>query len=230
MRQISLWTTALAIALTAATPARADDETLRKELDALRAQVAALQARSRPDARQLQRQRGAQATPMSAPAPATSSNAPIAANRAPNNAARNRRERNAAGDSTRFWGYGELNYNHPTGDACRVAGRSSSRRARLQPRVQRRHARLRRTRMGARRSVAGRSGRERSRAALCRASSQSGSGLPGRTHADSARASQRASRADQLLRRRAQLRRDRDHSFDVARRRHCRCSVRPKAA
>ncbi|HEV7489319.1 MAG TPA: hypothetical protein VGO25_00845, partial [Rhodanobacteraceae bacterium] len=73
MRQISLWTTALSIALMTVAPAHADDETLRKELDALRVQVVALQ-------HEVDQMRGApmaagvQATP--APAPAPSSNVP----------------------------------------------------------------------------------------------------------------------------------------------------------
>src|SRR5690242_13109016 len=107
MRNLPLCATTLSIALTAAMPAHAEDESLRKELEALRAQVAALQA-------EVEQMRAAPAaTTIAAPAGSTpaSANAPaqrtVAEEREPQSS-----EHNV--DATRFWGYGELNYNHPT--------------------------------------------------------------------------------------------------------------------
>lgn len=117
MRRITLPLATLSLALTAATPARADDETLRKELDALRAQVASLQA----EVDQM-RSLPAPAAPAVAAqpvAPATVTNAAaapasqaVAQEPAPVAA-----DRGIGGDSTKLWGYGELNYNHPTAQA-----------------------------------------------------------------------------------------------------------------
>jgi hypothetical protein len=111
MRNLPLCATALSIALTAAMPAHAEDESLRKELEALRAQVAALQA-------EVEQMRTAPAATTAA-TPAASTPAPtiiapaqrtVAEERGPQSS-----EHNA--DATHFWGYGELNYNHPTGDS-----------------------------------------------------------------------------------------------------------------
>lgn len=113
MHRVTATVTAASIALGAAMPAHAEDDALRKELDALRRQVAALQA-------EVNEMRTAKATPVAtaaaAPAPAiapspsaTSQPASVAPSAPP--------PRAVASDSTRLWGYGELNYNHPTGDA-----------------------------------------------------------------------------------------------------------------
>ena len=125
MHPASMARSALAIALLSSAPAHADEESLRKEMEALRAQVAALQD-------QVNQMRAAQpapavaAAPAVAPAPAiqpadTARPAPVAspadtstlaaAVDAPPNGGL------AVGESTRIWGYGELNYNHPTGDS-----------------------------------------------------------------------------------------------------------------
>jgi hypothetical protein len=110
MQRATLCATALSIALSAfVAPARADDATLRKELDALRAQVAALQA-------EVDQMRSAPAAPVVAAQPVSSSTPvspplkTVAEERGPAPAARG-----IGTDSTRFWGYGELNYNHTTG-------------------------------------------------------------------------------------------------------------------
>ena len=112
MHRVTALVTAVSLALGAAVPAHAEDEALRKELDALRQQVAALQA-------EVNEMRTAKATPVVAaqtaetpviaPAPAP---AMAVAQTSPPPA-----QRGIGSDSTRLWGYGELNYNHPTGDA-----------------------------------------------------------------------------------------------------------------
>jgi hypothetical protein len=117
MRCITLPLATLALALTAATPARADDETLRKELDALRAQVAALQAvvdqmRSHPAPAA-----PAVAAQPAAPATVTNAAAAPASQAVAQETAPVAEVRGIGGDSTKLWGYGELNYNHPTAQA-----------------------------------------------------------------------------------------------------------------
>jgi len=118
MRSITLPLVALSIALTAAaTPARAEDETLRKELDALRAQVAALQA----EVDQMRSHPAPAAPVVVAPAnePATGATviAPPPSQAVAQQAAPAASDRGIGGDSTKLWGYGELNYNHPTAQA-----------------------------------------------------------------------------------------------------------------
>src|SRR4051794_5616009 len=111
MHRVTALVTAVSIALGAATPAHAEDETLRNELDALRQQVAALQA----EVNEMRATKTAPAvaaqpasTPVIAPAPAaTSAPTTAVAQSSPSPAARS-----VGGDSTRLWGYGELNYNH----------------------------------------------------------------------------------------------------------------------
>jgi hypothetical protein len=113
---------ALAISLlcgTLAAPAHADDAALRAEVEALRAEVAALKAEVR----------GMHTQPAPAPATTNAANAPVtttaaAAASAPAGSASvavapsssNNAVGGAAG-TTAFWGYGELNYNHPTAKA-----------------------------------------------------------------------------------------------------------------
>src|SRR3982751_4619068 len=115
MHRFTALVTAVSIALGAATPAHAEDEALRKELDALRQQVAALQA----EVNEMRATKTAPAvaaqpasTPVTAAAPAATSAPTAVAQSSPSPATRG-----VGGDSTRLWGYGELNYNHPTGDA-----------------------------------------------------------------------------------------------------------------
>ncbi|HET7780151.1 MAG TPA: hypothetical protein VFL07_16535 [Rudaea sp.] len=109
-------TLALALGMALSPAARADEAALKSEIDALRAEVAALQAAVR------QMQAGqAQATVQPAPATATvvAATPPPAA--APAVSPPAVAAQPAAGDSalasTTLWGYGELNYNRPTGDA-----------------------------------------------------------------------------------------------------------------
>jgi hypothetical protein len=117
MQRMILPLTTLSIALFSATPARADEETLRKELDALRAQVVALQAEVD--------QMHSHATAVAPTAGAQSAVPATAANAAAAPATQTIAEQSApasagltiGSDSTRLWGYGELNYNHPTAQA-----------------------------------------------------------------------------------------------------------------
>jgi hypothetical protein len=114
MLRTSIPLAALAAGLLAAMPAQADEESLRKELDALRAEVGALKA-------QVNQLRAA--TPVQAPvapAPSVAAAPPALADRqvaatAPAVAVGGA---SAASDTTRLWGYGELNYSHPTGRAA----------------------------------------------------------------------------------------------------------------
>jgi len=113
---------ALTVALLAASPARADEESLRKELDALRAQVGALQAQVN-ELRAAQPAPAVAAAPVSATPAATAPPAPapaLADTRAASGADQQASSSGngiAVGESTRLWGYGELNYNHPTGNS-----------------------------------------------------------------------------------------------------------------
>ncbi len=113
MPRVIALATAMSIALGAAMPAHAEDEALRKELDALRAQVAALQA-------EVTEMRAKPASPavaaQAAPAPVIAQ-APSATPAPANVAQAAPPQRGVGTDSTRLWGYGELNYNHPTSDA-----------------------------------------------------------------------------------------------------------------
>src|SRR5439155_11245965 len=101
-------------------PAHTDDAALRAEVEALRAEVAALKA----EVHGMHLQTASPATAAnatattSAPVAATNSAAPtsgardVAASSSSNNAS------GGAAGSTSFWGYGELNYNHPTARAA----------------------------------------------------------------------------------------------------------------
>ncbi len=122
MLRTSLPLAALAAGLIAL-PAHADEASLRKELDALRAEVGSL----RSEVKELRAEKaaaptaGAPATAVAAaPAPAASSatttntTAVAIAPQAPTPAGS---PGIAVADSTRLWGYGELNYNHPTGNS-----------------------------------------------------------------------------------------------------------------
>ncbi|HKE47453.1 MAG TPA: hypothetical protein VKB52_05275, partial [Rhodanobacteraceae bacterium] len=105
----------LAAGLIAALPAHADEAALRKELDALRAEVSAL----RTQVNEMQAAKAA-AAPAVAAAPAAPSAPAVAAPPAPVVASTPPPTPPgspgiAVADSTRLWGYGELNYNHPTG-------------------------------------------------------------------------------------------------------------------
>jgi hypothetical protein len=86
---------------TAAPYARADDAALQAEVEALRAELAALKA----EVRQMQSARVAADTPPPAQPAASPAAAP----------ANSTAQTSAPADSTSLWGYGELNYNHPTG-------------------------------------------------------------------------------------------------------------------
>ncbi|HEY6895158.1 MAG TPA: hypothetical protein VI258_13370, partial [Rhodanobacteraceae bacterium] len=110
MHRVNVLATAVSIALVAAAPAHAEDEALRKELEALRQQVAALQA-------EVSEMRATKsAAPLGVQPAAVAASAPAAAP-APTVAVQTTPPRAVGSDSTRLWGYGELNYNHPTGDA-----------------------------------------------------------------------------------------------------------------
>lgn len=109
---------ALAIALALSGTARADEADLRAEVAQLRAELAALRG-------EVASLRAAQAAPLAAlPAPAAS--AAVAASSsasagrtaaAPGAAADVRRVATTSDNATTLTGYGELNYNHPFGDA-----------------------------------------------------------------------------------------------------------------
>ncbi|HVV98504.1 MAG TPA: hypothetical protein VHC92_15275 [Rhodanobacteraceae bacterium] len=120
MLRTSLPLAALSAGLMTALPAHADDETLRKEMEALRAQVESLQAQ----VQELRAAKTASTTTASHAAETPTAASGVAATTAPV-------ERTppaappappelpgiAVSDSTRLWGYGELNYNHPTGNS-----------------------------------------------------------------------------------------------------------------
>jgi phosphate-selective porin len=124
MLRTSLPLAALAAGLLAALPARADEESLRKEMDALRAEVGALKAevnelrnRAPAVAASTPAAVAATATPTTAAAPAladrnSTASSSVAAAAAPAGSGI------AVSDTTRLWGYGELNYNHPTGKSA----------------------------------------------------------------------------------------------------------------
>ena len=93
---------AVAICSIFAVNAHADDAALRAEIDALRTEIAALKA----EVRHIEGERNsADATPTKASAPASADAAPV-----PQSA--------AAANATTLWGYGEMNYNHPTARAA----------------------------------------------------------------------------------------------------------------
>ena len=115
MRHRSLLRTPLALCLALSAPAYADDAVLKSEIDALRAEVAELRVL----VQQMQAGKGqaaAPATPVApiaaaTPSPAMAGATTLIASTAPAPAARD-----DATAGTTLWGYGELNYNHPTGD------------------------------------------------------------------------------------------------------------------
>jgi len=120
MLRTSIPLAALTVGLLAAMPARADEDTLRKELDALRAEVGALKA----EVNQLRATSQAAAPVATTSATTSSSGAAPATAAAPALADRTVASTPpvpaassgiVAGDGTRLWGYGELNYNHPSG-------------------------------------------------------------------------------------------------------------------
>jgi len=110
MRSPSLVIAALALGASVAGVAHADEAALKSEVDALRAEVAALQEA----VRQMQAQRNAAAvvpaasTPVVSTAPAAAISPAANATAAP--------DRNLAG--TTLWGYGEANYTRPSGHAA----------------------------------------------------------------------------------------------------------------
>ncbi|TLY50387.1 MAG: hypothetical protein E6K53_10610 [Gammaproteobacteria bacterium] len=120
MQRTSLSLATLLFCGALAAPAHADDAALRAEVEALRAEVAALKA----EVHGMHLQTASPATAAnatattSAPVAATNSAAPtsgardVAASSSSNNAS------GGAAGSTSFWGYGELNYNHPTARAA----------------------------------------------------------------------------------------------------------------
>ena len=105
--------TPIALALAAGlamTSAHAEDASLRQELEALRAEVGALKA-------QVAQLRGAQsAVPVAAPA--TAAVAAVPAGAQPIGVPARTSVAAAETESTRLWGYGELNYVHPTGNGA----------------------------------------------------------------------------------------------------------------
>ena len=119
MSRISLPLAALAVGLIAALPAHADEAALRKELEALRAEVGAL----RTQVNEMRAEKAAAppavaATPaaptaVAAPSASAPATAPVVASTPPPTPPGS--PGIAVADSTRLWGYGELNYNHPTG-------------------------------------------------------------------------------------------------------------------
>jgi len=100
MRRFRIHTVALAVAL--APSAHADEAALKAELDALRAQVAELQA-------QMKQLRAAPTNVPPAAQPEAVANVAAASAAAP---------APAAASATTLWGYGEMNYNHPTARAA----------------------------------------------------------------------------------------------------------------
>ncbi|HSE13077.1 MAG TPA: porin [Rudaea sp.] len=114
-------TLALVLCLALSPAARADEAALKSEIDALRAEVAALQAA-------VKQMQAGQAQVAAAPAQAAAANAAAApptaaasASTPPAVAASPAVAATGTGDGalagTNLWGYGELNYNHPTGNA-----------------------------------------------------------------------------------------------------------------
>ncbi len=116
MMRHALLVAALAAAL--ATPtARADEASLRKELEALRAEVGALRAQ----VQEMQADKSSapqSGAPATAVAAAPSAPATTAVAVAPQPPTPTGSPGIAVADSTRLWGYGELNYNHPTGKSA----------------------------------------------------------------------------------------------------------------
>lgn len=126
MSRLSLLPAALAAGLFAAAPAHADEESLRREMAAMRAELAALKAevnqlRATTAAAPAASTAAVAATP---PAPAAAPAATVAA--APAVAAAPGMGI-GVGESTRLWGYGELNYTRPTSNAA--AAKADVRRA-----------------------------------------------------------------------------------------------------
>ncbi|MEO7325403.1 MAG: hypothetical protein ABIW82_11305 [Dokdonella sp.] len=112
MLRTSLPLVALTAGLLATMPAHADEDSLRKELDALRAEVGALRA----EVSQLRSAPAVVATPPArVAAPAAASALADRAVAAPAQPVATASAATSAADGTRLWGYGELNYNHPTG-------------------------------------------------------------------------------------------------------------------
>src|SRR5947207_10359948 len=94
---------ALAVALATLSPcARADEAALKAQIDALRAEIAELHA----EMQQLRGEQRAASTQPANPPPAIASATSTPAAPAP------------AASATSLWGYGEMNYNHPTAHAA----------------------------------------------------------------------------------------------------------------
>ena len=106
-----LLSSALLIGLFAAMPARADDESLRRELAQLRAEVGALKA----EVDQLRTLPGTAAPHVVATAPAAAPPGP--ANAADAAAVASPAPLVADANATQLWGYGELNYTRPIANA-----------------------------------------------------------------------------------------------------------------
>ena len=217
LRQTRMALAAFSFCAAFSAPAHADDAALKAEVDALSAEVAALQAEVRQmhDATR-RRTGGGAAAATAAPAPQPAPTTSVAASQSGSAACRILASPSAI---TRRCG-ATASSTTTIRPAMRPTRRPTSPRGhRLQPRIQRNDARLRRARMGARRHVGRRSGRSEVEQLYVEHSLNPIVRRARRPDADSARLAQRASRADQLLRRRTQFRRDRDHSDDVARRR-----------
>jgi hypothetical protein len=120
MRHSRLAIAAMALGAAIAPAAHADEAALAAEVEALRAEVASLKAA-------VQQMQGERAPIAAAPVAATAPTAQASAPQPPANAAivttapvntTAAVAREGAAGSTNLWGYGELNYNHPTAHAA----------------------------------------------------------------------------------------------------------------
>jgi hypothetical protein len=113
MQRTQIALAALAFCALSLPPAHADEAALKAEVAALRAEVAALK-----DAvHQIQAEHAPETvtTPTAAVAPASSATAAAAA---PSPAVAAANSGGALGEGTTLWGYGQINYNHPTAHAA----------------------------------------------------------------------------------------------------------------
>ena len=131
MLRIVMPLVALITGLLAAVPAHADEESLRQDLAAMRAELSVLKAEVN-QLRAAAPAANARLAPLTATLPASSSVTATAADRMTGNTTATATPPSAlsgtgGGESTRLWGYGELNLNRPTANAA--AARADVRRA-----------------------------------------------------------------------------------------------------
>jgi hypothetical protein len=120
MQRTAMALAAVVFCATVSSRAHAEDAQLKAEVDALRAEVAALKA----EVEQMHAQRAV--APAAAATPATAAAPVIAAAPAPQSAAAPAASGTASSSptiasalgTTTFWGYGQIDYNHPTGNAA----------------------------------------------------------------------------------------------------------------